>query len=150
MFLQIRLPITPTCRPQRAPPLCVRDRRPRAHLGQFDPDGKDADGEDDPGHLERDLVDLFIVLFVPASPRVGVEQVDRIGSCDKRSIVMFGRSADKQKNEGRRPKDQSHTPRVQLQRLCMDSPIAIPTTVEMTASPTYNRSLMKREKSPNF
>jgi hypothetical protein len=47
---------------------------------------------------------------VPASPRVGVQQVDRIGSCDKRSIVMFGRSADKQKNEGRRPKDQKKVP----------------------------------------
>lgn len=61
---------------------------------------------------------------------------------------MLEMGAERKKSEIQRPKDQSYTPNT-LHRLCMDSPIAIPTTVEMTASPTYNRSLINREKSPN-
>jgi hypothetical protein len=102
MFLQIRLPITPTCQPQRAPPLCVRDKRPRAHLGQLDPDGKDADGEDDPGHLERDLVDLFIVLFVSASPGVGVYKIDRVRSCEGGLVAMLQRARRRRRSKIRK------------------------------------------------
>lgn len=50
-------------------------------LGQLDPDGKHADGDDDPGHLERDLVDGLVVGLVFSSPMMRVQQVDRVGSC---------------------------------------------------------------------
>ena len=47
-------------------------------LGQFHPDRKHSDRNNNPSNLQRDLIDQLVVLFMLSPPMMRVEEVDRV------------------------------------------------------------------------